>query len=283
MKWGINSKFLSNIFQTSMIVLICLSCVMLVMHTEQKIYQKFSSIFFLVELISSSIFAAEYLYRIHRSLFLGANKNYIFSFMGIIDLLSFLPFFLLLSHLLNAPGILQLQLCRLIKLTRYFPAFNMLADVLHYESESLIVSVVLMFIVVIFASVGIYVFEHNIQPDVFGSIPRAMWWAIVTLTTVGYGDVTPITPAGKIFATFITLAGVGLVSLPAGIIASGFTEQLRIRRKRFEMKVEQLLDDDGKLSNADLSKLEEDRKILGLNKEGADLIISEIQRSASKK
>ena len=293
------SKYISNFIQTSMIILICISSLTLLMFTEQQIHKQYFLAFSTFELFSSFIFAIEFLIRIYLAYNSQPHNDlhnhhilsfkfkhslyYIVSFMGFIDLFSFLPSLFYYLHLTDTQAILLLQLCRLFKLTRYFPAFNMLIDVLRYETESLTVSVVLMFIVVIFASVGIYIFEHKIQPDVFGSIPRSMWWAIVTLTTVGYGDVTPITPAGKIFATFITLAGVGLVSLPAGIIASGFTEQLRIRRKRFEMEVEQLLNDDGELSRDDLSKLEHDRKILGLDKAGADLIISQIQRSASKK
>jgi voltage-gated potassium channel len=90
-----------------------------------------------------------------------------------------------------------LQLLRLLKLTRYSPAFALIADVLKGEAESLLVSVMLMFIIFIFASVGIYTFEHQVQPLAFGSIPHAMWWAIVTLTTVGYGDVTPQTRAAS--------------------------------------------------------------------------------------
>ena len=109
-----------------------------------------------------------------------------------------------------------------------------------------------------------------------------MWWAIVTLTTVGYGDVTPITVQGRIFATFITVAGVGLVSLPAGIIASGFTEQLRLRREKFEFEVKQMIHDDGRLTPEEIGVLEEDRQKLGISKDNAQLIINQAQEEAKK-
>ncbi len=274
-----------RIVRVFMVALIFTSTIALVLTSEPEIAHRFGRLFTVMEAGASCIFLIEYCLRIwsatennRDALGNTARFRYIFSFMGLVDLGSFLPFFFLLTGFQETPPIMLLQLLRLFKLTRYSPAFKLLADVLKDESESLIVSVMLMFIIFIFSSVGIYTFERHVQPEAFGSIPQAMWWAIVTLTTVGYGDVTPVTVEGKIFATLITVVGVGLVSLPAGIIASGFTEQLRFRREQFQSEVEQLMQKDGYLSSQDMNDLDMDRRELGLDRDKASLIISQVQQ-----
>ncbi len=279
-----------RIFSFFMIALIFLSSVCLVLTTEPSVEERYESYMWLFEAFSSMTFLLEYLLRLWSCPVNRPEKgpfrcrlDYVFSFMGIVDLMSFLPFFLIVAGWSQTPQLMLVQLLRLLKLTRYSVAFDLLADVIKEESESLLVSVMLMFIILIFASVGIFIFEHDVQPEAFGSIPKAMWWAIVTLTTVGYGDVTPMTVQGKIFATFITVAGVGLVSLPAGIIASGFTEQLRLRRERFELEVEQMIHDDGRLTKEEIGILEQDRQRLGISKDNAQLIINQVaQREKAK-
>ncbi|MDQ7031313.1 MAG: ion transporter [Desulfonauticus sp.] len=277
------ASIFSSLVNKLIILVIVISCINLILQTEPSLAKTYLFLFKAIEITASIIFALEYIFRLtyiwkqnYPHNHWQKSLRYIFSFLGIADLMSFLPSFCSLLISINLNILIALQLVRLFKLTRYSSAFNLLKDVLKDEAESLMVSIVIMFILVMFASVGIYVCEHNVQPDVFGSIPRAMWWAIVTLTTVGYGDVTPITPQGKIFATLITIAGVGLVSLPAGIIASGFTEQLRLRREQFALEVEELMED-GVLSQEDISKLEQDRKRLGLDEEKANLIISQLK------
>ncbi len=275
----------SKVCNALMISVIFASSICLVLQTEPSLGEKFGFQFTVIEGLASFIFLIEYLVRIwkcpkdhpgHSPL--RTRLKYIFSFMGFVDLFSFIPFYMTLLGFSQTAQLMLLQLLRLIKLTRYSVAFDLLADVLKDEADSLLVSVMLMFIVLIFSSVGIYIFESNMQPEAFGSIPKAMWWAIVTLTTVGYGDVTPITVPGRIFATFITIAGVGLVSLPAGIIASGFTEQLRLRREQFQLEVEQMIDEEGELSKEDLGQLEEDRRKLGLTEDNAQLIINQVKQ-----
>ncbi len=268
-----------------MITVIIASSAALILNTEPSISARYGNVLAMIELAACLVFMAEYFLRIwscpekheYRSV-IKCRTAYIFSFMGAVDLLSFLPTLLIMAGVPANSGLLTLQMLRLVKLTRYSLAFDLLADVLRDEAESLLVSFVLMMIILIFASVGIYTFEHAVQPEAFGSIPSAMWWAIVTLTTVGYGDVTPVTVEGKIFATVITVAGVGLVSLPAGIIASGFTEQLRLRREQFQSEVEMLLHDDGRLTKRDMGQLEEERKELGINRDKAEFIIHQVQQ-----
>ncbi len=254
---------------------------MLVLTTEPSFSERYGYLLWGYEALASTVFLLEYLVRLWRSMTregISVAPRYILSPLGLADLLSFLPFFLVLSGMAQSPQFVLLQLFRLAKLARYSMAFHLLADLLREEAESLLVAVMLMFTILMFAAVGIYLFEKDVQPDAFGSVPRAMWWAMVTLTTVGYGDVTPVTVEGRIFAMLVTLAGVGLVSLPAGIIASGFTEQLRIRRERFLMDVEHMLEDDGTLSAQELKQLEEERQILGLSKGNAELLINQAMR-----
>ncbi len=286
-KWhGPLHRFLSAF----MVFIIFSSSLCLVLTTEPSIEEKYGYSLWLFEGFSSFIFMLEYLLRIwscpedyQNQGPLRCKMAYVLSFMGLVDLFSFLPFFLIISGWTQTPQLMLVQLLRLLKLTRYSVAFDLLRDVIREESESLFVSVMLMFIILIFASVGIFIFEHDVQPKAFGSIPNAMWWAIVTLTTVGYGDVTPVTVQGRIFATFITIAGVGLVSLPAGIIASGFTEQLRLRREKFQLEVEQMIHDDGSLSIEEMDVLEEDRQKLGLSKDNAQLIINQVAEREARK
>ncbi len=286
-KWqGSFYRFISGV----MIFVIFASSLSLVLTTEPSIEKQYGELLWLVEACASFLFMLEYLLRLwscpeecRGPRAIGCRLRYAFSFMGLVDLLSFLPFFLIVTGWSQTPQLMLVQLLRLFKLTRYCVAFDLLGDVVKQEAESLMVSVMLMFIILIFASVGIFIFEHDVQPGAFGSIPKAMWWAIVTLTTVGYGDVTPVTVQGRIFATFITIAGVGLVSLPAGIIASGFTEQLRQRRERFELEVEQMIHDDGRLTKEEMGLLEEDRQRLGISKDNAALIINQVARREARK
>jgi len=123
----------------------------------------------------------------------------------------------------------------------------------------------IMAVVLILASCGIYLIEHDIQPDKFGSIPAAMWWAMATLTTVGYGDVVPITPLGKFFGGVITLLSMGMVAIPTGLLASSFSEQIRKRRQFFEDAVHEQIQD-GTLNDTQQEHLEELRYKLGLSK-----------------
>jgi voltage-gated potassium channel len=118
------------------------------------------------------------------------------------------------------------RLLRLLKLGRYHSSLGLLGKVLKNRREELTISLVLVLMLVVVASTLMYALEHQAQPKAFSSIPAAMWWGVVTMTTVGYGDVYPVTAAGKLVAGLSLLLGVGLFALPAGILASGFSEEL---------------------------------------------------------
>lgn len=203
----------------------------------------------------TGVFIADYCLRVwvaaeapdmHGKTILRKRLSYVLSPMGMIDLFSFLPglIFLLapesMSH--DYRFLKLLTTIRILKLTRYSASLSILATVYRENFSTLFAATLIMVILSFTAAAGIYVFERGVQPEAFGSIPKAMWWAIVTLTTVGYGDLVPITLGGKLFGAVIMIAGVGIAAIPAGIFASSFVRlirerdrDLRVARKRHKI------------------------------------------------
>ena len=180
----------------------------------------------LIEIVIITIFSIEYLLRI----FVTNKKfKYIFSFYGLIDLLTILPFYLSLTiDLMSLRALRLLRLFRILKLVRFNKAINRFQEALKIAREEIIIFIFATCIVLYLSSVGIFFFENAIQPDKFSSVFHSLWWAIVTLTTVGYGDIYPLTLGGRIFTFFILILGLGVVGIPAGLIASALTT---VRRK----------------------------------------------------
>ena len=171
-----------------------------------------------------------------------------------------------------------LRLFRILKLTRYFASMRILLVVISKERGSFQAVIFILIIMIVTASSGIYLVENHAQPEEFESIPKAMWWAVVTLTTVGYGDVTPITNAGKILGAIITILGVGLAALPAGILATGLANELAQRREELEQHFrEQLIDSDFDLVQNQMM-IDKIRRELGLDKEQAQNIVLQVLR-----
>jgi voltage-gated potassium channel len=153
--------------------------------------------------------------------------------MSIIDLMAILPFYMpMLIFDLRFVRVLRLfRLFRLFKLGRYSESLKKFGNVLKSKREELGITVFIVTMLLIFASSVMYHFENEAQPVAFSSIPKAMWWSVATLTTVGYGDVYPVTNIGKLFGSIIAILGVGMVALPAGILASGFAEEIKNKEK----------------------------------------------------
>jgi len=180
------------------------------------------------------VFTVEYALRVWTADLLYPDKSptkarlrYIFSFLAVVDLLAILPFYLpvLIPVNLSVFRTLRLvRLFRLFKLERYTDAFHIIAAVLKRKAGQLLSSVFIVFILLLISSVLMYNFEHAAQPDKFRDIFSSFWWAVCTLTTVGYGDMFPVTTIGKTVSAFISLLGVGIVALPTGIISAGFVE-----------------------------------------------------------
>lgn len=179
-----------------------------------------------IELICVVIFSFEYIVR----LVLAPKKiAFIFSFYGIIDLLAILPFYLSFGIDLRSVRVLRfLRLFRLIKLARYNSALYRFSLAFKLIRQDLIMFGAVAIVLIYISAVGIYYFEHSAQPEVFSSIFSSLWWSVITLTTVGYGDVYPITIGGKIFTFAMLMVGLGIISIPSGMISSALTEARRI-------------------------------------------------------
>lgn len=178
-----------------------------------------------VETVLVGIFTIEYLLR----LIVAKRKfGFVFSFWGIIDLLAILPFYLMMFGLdldLVFLRILRLfRLVRIIKLARYSKSITRILLAFKIAKEDLMLAFGATSIMLVVASFGIYIFENPMQPDKFSSVFHSLWWALATLTTVGYGEIYPITLGGKLFTGLVLMIGLGIVALPAGIIASSLTE-----------------------------------------------------------
>ena len=188
--------------------------------------------FILLDSVFFGLFSIEYILRVYVE---PRKRDFIFSFYGIIDLLAILPSLFLLPGFRVLRILRFLRIFRIFKATRFILAVDRLTEALNEIRRELLALVILSLMLVYLAACGIHYFEREVQPKEFGSILDSMWWAIVTLTTVGYGDVFPITPGGKFFTALVTLIGVGLVAIPSGLLASVLTEA-RVERKKEESK-----------------------------------------------
>ena len=174
------------------------------------------------EALLIGMFTAEYFVRLWVA---KVRMNFVLSFYGVIDLVAILPFYLAAGIDLRALRAVRfLRLFRLLKLARYSQALNRLGIALRLAREELVLFLAMSLVVIYLAAVGIYYFERSAQPEAFASVPHALWWAVVTLTTVGYGDLYPITAGGKAFTFIILFVGLGLVAVPAGIVASSLAK-----------------------------------------------------------
>jgi voltage-gated potassium channel len=175
-----------------------------------------------IECIIVLIFSLEYLWRItttHKPI------QYVFSFYGLIDLIAVLPFYLAFSVDLRAIRMFRLfRLFRIFKLLKYNQAINRYCNAFASVKEELILFSIITIMMIYLSAVGIYYFEHDVQPTKFSSVFHSLWWAISTLTTVGYGDIYPITTGGKIFTFFILMTGLGTIAIPSGLVASALTQ-----------------------------------------------------------
>lgn len=175
-----------------------------------------------IETLSVIAFTLEYIVRVS---FSRPRSAYAWSFIGIIDLVSILPFYLGLAFDLRSVRALRLmRVFRIFKLARYSAAARRYHLAFQYAREELILFGAAALIVLYLAAVGIYTFENEAQPTVYASVFHSLWWAIVTLTTVGYGDAIPITTGGRIFTGFVLVAGLGIVAVPTGLLAAALSK-----------------------------------------------------------
>jgi voltage-gated potassium channel len=275
--------FSINLF---LVLLIISSVIAVILESDQDIAQSYKNGFYLFEIIAFSVFSLDYLLRVwvaaeednsHTSS-LKKRLYYMITPMAIIDLLAILPFFLGFFLADDLIVLRSLRLVRALKLTRYARSMDILLSVLKYEATTLFSAFFILGIIIILAATGIHLIEGATQPDAFGSIPRSLWWATITLTTVGYGDVIPITAAGKLLGGMIAISGITMAALPAGIIASGFTAEISRRRDSFQIEVYKHMEDNI-ITHSEHKELDNIRHKLGLSRRDARLIINEISQA----
>lgn len=216
---------LGLLFDLSIQVLIIASIVTFSIETLPNLDQDILKILVALELTFISIFTFEY---ILRYLVAERKTKFVFSFWGIIDLLAILPFYLVslgfTYNFIMLRAFRLLRLVRILKLGRYSKSLLRMTLAIKIARYDLLLALATTAIMLLVASFGIYQFENPAQPDKFSSVFESLWWALATLTTVGYGDIYPITLGGRIFTGVILMIGLGIVALPAGIIASSLTE-----------------------------------------------------------
>tara|TARA_B100000965_G_scaffold170629_3_gene142421 strand:+ start:57847 stop:58860 length:1014 start_codon:yes stop_codon:yes gene_type:complete len=277
----------SRVFDLLLIALILLNAFAVMMSTVHSFHLQWAEPLYWFEVFSVGVFTLEYVCRVwscvhapHTKVYRQApytapwqqRLRYLFTPMALIDLLAILPFYLSMFFVFDLRILRLLRLTRLVKLGRYSRSVNLLLTVIRKEARVLFAAVSVLIIVMVLSATGMYYIEQHAQPNAFGSIPAALWWAINTLTTVGYGDVTPITPLGKLFSGIITILGVGIFALPAGILAARLSELSRVRRDTFRKHVLEVMED-GSLTPHELGRLNQLREALDLDDEQANLLI----------
>ncbi len=225
----------------SLTSLIIINVVFLILETVPSLHDSYHSFFWNFELFSVGVFTVEYILRLWTIVEnpdyghpVWGRIRYSFTPIAIFDLLAVLPFYLPLIHadLMFMRSVRLFRLLRIFKVTRYIHAMQYITDVIRDRAEELLISFSFMLFMLILFSGIMYNLEHAVQPEAFSSIPQTMWWTIITLTTVGYGDVTPVTALGKFFAAITAVTGLGMFAIPTAILVSGFNEKMRKQKHR---------------------------------------------------
>ncbi len=236
------ADFGARILNYFLVLMILGNVASLLLITVKEYQEKYSSFFEFFEYLSIFVFTIEYILRWWVCDFdkkysepIKGKINYLLTPLAIIDLLAILPFFIQFFGIvdLRALGLLRYaRLIRIFKLKRYVHSLRIIWKVFASKKEEMKIALfTILFLLVVFSTL-VFLAEHHAQPTKFTSIPATMWWGIMTLTTVGYGDMTPITPLGKLFASITALFGIGIFAFPAGIISAGFAAQMQKKAQR---------------------------------------------------
>jgi voltage-gated potassium channel len=226
-----------KVVNSTIIGLIVLNVLAVILETVESLERSWHAYFQAFEVLSITVFSIEYLLRLWSCTVLEkyhhpfkGRVRFLFSPSSMIDLIAIVPFFLplLIAYDLRFIRIFRLvRFIRFFKLSRYLNASKVIRRVIAARKEELVISLTLTFTLIIVASSVMFFVEHEAQPDKFSSIPETMWWSVATLTTVGYGDMYPVTDLGKTLTAFISILGIGMFALPAGILASGFSDEFK--------------------------------------------------------
>jgi len=229
---------LSRAIDMALIILIVANVVAVILESVNSLGTAYAGFFQAFDTVSVAIFTVEYGLRVWAATeepagqyagAVGGRLRYMLTPMALIDLIAILPFYLAFFISVDLRFLRVFRILRLLKLTRYSPALATVASVIRAQRRQLLAALMIMATLLVFSASVAYLLEHEAQPEAFGNIPRAMWWAMATLTTVGFGDVTPVTPLGKVFGGLLMILGVVMYAIPAGILATGFAREFRKR------------------------------------------------------
>ena len=268
--------------------LVLISVIAIVLESVPALHDRYSIEFHAFEKLAIACFTVEYLVRLWccpagfpEMPAWRARLRYVFSFYGLIDLLATLPFYL---HAIFPEADLRflrvMRMLRVLKLSHYNTALEDLYSAVMDERKSFLSAIYILALAVLVTSCLAYYAEHDVQPDKFGSIPDAMWWALITLTTVGYGDAAPVTVVGKFVGVFAALLGVCTVALLTGIVANSFANQMARKRAIFEAELLKALRD-GDISEDEQRVIERLRHEFNLTREHANAITERIRQETS--
>ena len=269
------------------IVWVLISVLSVLLETVETVHYILAMEFAVLDSIAVAVFTTEYLMRMYscvedpkyQAAYAGRAK-YGFTLGALIDLLAVLPFFLeaLLHHLFDLRFLRIFRMLRLLKLTRFSDATKLVWDGIKREAGTIGASFfVLLLVIILCGSVG-YLLEHAAQPEKFESIPGAIYWSVITLSSVGYGDISPITPLGRFITSLMALLGIALVAIPSGILSAAFTDQLRIERESIGGKIAAMMEDDN-IDEGEKALLEADARRLHITDLELNQMIKSAQRS----
>jgi voltage-gated potassium channel len=277
---GKGSDFLSKFIDVLLMTLVLSSVVAVVLESVPEIEEVYSHQFRLFEIFCISTFTIEYLLRLWTAplKFPESKKPYLkyfFSFYGLIDVCAIIPFYLsLFTTGIDLRILRVVRILRIIKISHYNTALQDLWDAIYDERKSFISASYIFSVALLICASLAYYAENTVQPEEFKSIPHAIWWALITLTTVGYGDVSPITFFGKIVGIFTALMGVCTVALLTGIVANSFSAQLSRKKSVFRAEVIKALQD-GIITQEEREGLKRLRDEFNLSRQHADAIFEE--------
>ena len=277
---------LHTIFDTFIMIWVIVSVLAVILESVHSIEYLLNLEFIVLDAIAVSIFTLEYCLRMYCCVeepgyqrAVSGRLKMAKSTSSIIDLLAIAPFFLevFLHHLIDLRFMRVFRLLRLLKLSRYTGATQSLSKVIAREWPVIAASTFIMLLLVVMtASLG-FLFEHEAQPDKFENIPQAIYWAVITLASVGYGDISPITPAGRAMTIVLSLIGIGIFAIPAAILSSAFTDQLKRDREALVNTIYEMLAD-GHLDEKEIEYIRTESKRLHLSDEEIRLLIDKAKR-----
>ncbi len=244
---GAHGNRLNKVFDYFILALILLSIIAIILESLSDFNKNYSIYLRAFNIFSVAVFSVEYILRLYVSDLTHPSENrlksalkFMFSIYGLIDLLAILPFYLPLVVKMDLRFLRVLRLTRflrILKVNRYNDSLVLIGEVIKEKKPELAVTGFVTFLILIISSFLMYYVEGEAQPELFPNILASMWWAVATLTTVGYGDVYPVTVLGKIISGVIAIVGIGIIALPTGIISSGFMSKIEDRKKRTNVKV----------------------------------------------